>query len=214
MSAEEPASHGASSHGLRGDYSRMRPDYTVDQDYASYDAAQQDRWRRLYRRQIELVPGRACPEYESALRALDYAAGIPRFDVVNRSLAAATQWQLVGVPGLVPDLVFFEHLANRRFPVTVWLREEHEFDYIVEPDVFHDFFGHVPMLFTPMFADYMQAYGRGGLKAARLGALQWLARLYWYTVEFGLIRAGGGLRDYGAGILSSPSEISYAVESP
>jgi phenylalanine-4-hydroxylase len=114
----------------------------------------------------------------------------------------------------VPDLAFFEHLANRRFPVTRWIREEREFDYIVEPDVFHDFFGHVPMLFTPAFAGYMQAYGRGGLKAAALGALEWLARLYWYTVEFGLVRAREGLRTYGAGILSSPSEIDYAVSSP
>jgi phenylalanine-4-hydroxylase len=118
------------------------------------------------------------------------------------------------VPGLVPDLVFFEHLANRRFPVTVWIREESEFDYIVEPDVFHDFFGHVPMLFDPVFADYMQAYGRGGIKAERLGALKWLARLYWYTVEFGLVRSPGGVRDYGSGILSSPAEIDYAVHSP
>jgi len=215
MSLEQPANHGQSSHGLRGDYSRMRPDYTVDQDYDGYTPEQQHRWRRLYRRQIELVPGRACEEYEQALRALPYEEGIPRFHEVNRALGAATGWQLVAVPGLVPDLVFFEHLANRRFPVTVWLREEHEFDYIVEPDVFHDFFGHVPMLFTPSFADYMQAYGQGGLKAERLGALQWLARLYWYTVEFGLVRGQDGLlRDYGAGILSSPSEIAYAVESP
>jgi phenylalanine-4-hydroxylase len=214
MSAEEPASHGESSHGLRGDYSRMRPDYTVDQDYASYDAERQGRWRRLYSRQIELVPGRACPEYESALRSLDYAAGIPRFEVVNRQLAAATGWQLVAVPGLVPDLVFFDHLANRRFPVTVWIREESEFDYIVEPDVFHDFFGHVPMLFDRVFADYMQAYGRGGIKAERLGALKWLARLYWYTVEFGLVRSPQGVRNYGSGILSSPAEIDYAVRNP
>ena len=214
MSAEEPASHGESSHGLRGDYSRMRPDYTVDQDYASYDAERQGRWRRLYSRQIELVPGRACPEYESALRSLDYAAGIPRFEVVNRQLAAATGWQLVAVPGLVPDLVFFDHLANRRFPVTVWIREESEFDYSVEPDVFHDFFGHVPMLFDRVFADYMQAYGRGGIKAERLGALKWLARLYWYTVEFGLVRSPQGVRNYGSGILSSPAEIDYAVRNP
>jgi phenylalanine-4-hydroxylase len=214
MSSDRPASHGASSHALRGDYGRMRPDYTVDQDYAVYAEAEQDRWRRLYRRQIELVPGRACPEYEAALRSLDYAGGIPRFEVVNRQLGAATRWRLVAVPGLVPDLVFFEHLASRRFPVTVWLREEHEFDYIVEPDLFHDFFGHVPMLFDPVFADYMEAYGKGGLKAEGLGSLKWLARLYWYTVEFGLVRTSGGLRSYGAGILSSPSEIDHAVRSP
>jgi phenylalanine-4-hydroxylase len=210
----DPASHGQTSHGLRGDYSRIRPDYTVDQDYAAYGAAEQDRWRRLYRRQIELVPGRACDEYVSALERLDYGEGIPRFERVNEKLRAATGWRLVAVPGLVPDLVFFEHLANRRFPVTWWLRTEAEFDYIVEPDVFHDFFGHVPMLFTPVFADYMQAYGRGGLKAEKLGALRWLARLYWYTVEFGLVRTPQGFRSYGAGILSSPSEIDYAVRSP
>jgi phenylalanine-4-hydroxylase len=110
--------------------------------------------------------------------------------------------------------VFFGHLAARRFPVTVWLREEAEFDYIVEPDVFHDFFGHVPLLFDPVFADYMQAYGRGGQKAEGLDALEYLARLYWYTVEFGLIRGRDGLRIYGAGILSSPSEIVHALESP
>ena len=214
MNAERQANYGQSSHGLRGDYSRMRPDYTVDQDYAAYTEAQQDRWRRLYRRQIELVPGRACDEYLGALRALPYEKGIPRFQEVNAPLAAATRWQLVAVPGLVPDLVFFDHLANRRFPVTWWIREEHEFSYIVEPDVFHDFFGHVPMLFDPLFADYMQAYGRGGVKAEGLGALQWLARLYWYTVEFGLIRTPQGLRNYGAGILSSPGEVDYAVASP
>jgi phenylalanine-4-hydroxylase len=192
----------------------MRPDYTVEQDYGAYVEADQDRWRRLYRRQIELVPGRACDEYVAALDGLDYAGGIPRFETVTAQLQAATGWRLVAVPGLVPDVVFFEHLANRRFPVTWWIREEHEFDYIVEPDVFHDFFGHVPMLFTPVFADYMEAYGKGGLKAEGLGALKWLARLYWYTVEFGLIRTNDGLRNYGAGILSSPGEINYAVRSP
>ena len=214
MSAQRQANHGQSSHGLRGDYSRMRPDYTVEQDYAGYSEPQQDRWRRLYRRQIELVPGRACDEYLRALDALPYAKGIPRFEAVNAALGAATGFMLVAVPGLVPDLVFFDHLANRRFPVTWWIREEHEFAYIVEPDVFHDFFGHVPMLFDPVFADYMQAYGRGGVKAEGLGALPWLARLYWYTVEFGLIRTPQGLRSYGAGILSSPGEVDYAVTSP
>jgi len=211
---DRPANYGQTSHGLRGDYSRMRADYTVEQDYGAYAEADQDRWRRLYHRQIELVPGRACDEYIEALNGLDYAGGIPRFETVTAQLETATGWRLVAVPGLVPDLVFFEHLANRRFPVTWWIREEHEFDYIVEPDVFHDFFGHVPMLFTPVFADYMEAYGKGGLKAEGLGSLKWLARLYWYTVEFGLIRTSGGLRNYGAGILSSPSEIDHAVRSP
>jgi len=211
--SEPPVTYGASSHGLRGDYADMRPDYTVTQDYAKYRLADQDRWRRLYARQMRLVPGRACAEFLRVVDTLGYSAGIPRFEEVNERLRSATGWEVVAVPGLLPEHVFFNHLAQRRFPVTVWLREEHEFDYIVEPDVFHDFFGHVPLLFDPVFADYMQAYGRGGQKADGLHALEYLARLYWYTVEFGLVRSNEGLRIYGAGILSSPSEVSYALAS-
>ncbi|HVN42491.1 MAG TPA: hypothetical protein VMT50_06875, partial [Steroidobacteraceae bacterium] len=185
-SSDGPTTFGASSHGLRGDYRDMRPDYTVEQIYSDYGPAEQDRWRRLYARQMRLVPGRACAEFLRVVDTLGYAGGIPRFDDVNARLARATGWRVVAVPGLLPEPVFFAHLAARRFPVTVWLRAESEFDYIVEPDVFHDFFGHVPLLFDPVFADYMQAYGRGGLKADGLHALEYLARLYWYTVEFGL----------------------------
>jgi phenylalanine-4-hydroxylase len=215
MKGREPVvTYGASTHAVRGDYSHMRPDYTVDQDYTSYGEDDQDRWRRLYARQIRLVPGRACPEFLRVIDTLGYDAGIPRFAEVNERLARATGWQVVGVPGLLPEQAFFGHLAERRFPVTVWLRTEGEFDYIVEPDIFHDFFGHVPLLFDPVFADYMQAYGRGGLKADGLHALEYLARLYWYTVEFGLVRTDAGLRIYGAGILSSPGEVEYAVSSP
>ena len=204
---------GETTHNLRGDYSRMRPDYTVDQDWDAYTPEQHALWRRLYARQAALVPKYACDEFRDALAELNYGEGIPRFDAINAKLKPASNWQLVAVPGLVPDLVFFDHLANRRFPVTVWLRKPEEFDYIVEPDIFHDFFGHVPMLFNPVFADYMQAYGRGGIKAHELGAIEMLARLYWYTVEFGLIETERGLRTYGAGILSSGGEISYCVES-
>ena len=205
---------GETAHGLRGDYSRMRPDYTVDQEWDRYSADAHALWRRLYGRQASLVPRYACEEFRAALAVLDFGAAIPRFDETNRKLAAATQWQLVAVPGLVPDRVFFEHLANRRFPVTVWLREPAEFDYIVEPDIFHDFFGHVPMLFDPVFANYMQAYGRGGIKAHAQGAIEMLSRLYWYTVEFGLIDTPAGLRTYGAGILSSGGELPYCIDSP
>jgi phenylalanine-4-hydroxylase len=211
---ETPVTYGTSSHGLRGDYREMRPDYTVVQDYTRYGAAEQARWRRLYERQIKLMPGRACAEFLRVVETLGYGAGIPRFEQVNERLGRATQWELVAVPGLLPEPVFFGHLAERRFPVTVWLREESEFEYIVEPDIFHDFFGHVPLLFDPVFADFMQAYGRGGQKADGLHALEYLARLYWYTVEFGLIRGPEGLRIYGAGILSSPSEVDYALSSP
>jgi phenylalanine-4-hydroxylase len=205
---------GQTDHNLRGDYSRMRPDYTVDQDWDAYTGTQHDLWRRLYARQVALVPEYACEEFSATLATLDYGAGIPRFDAINRKLAASTHWQLVAVPGLVPDFVFFDHLANCRFPVTVWLREPEEFDYIVEPDIFHDFFGHVPLLFNPVFADYMQAYGRGALKAHALGAIEMLARLYWYTVEFGVIETPQGLRAYGSGILSSGGEIRYCIDSP
>ncbi len=204
------------SKGLRGDYSRMAPDYTVRQDYAAYTEAHQDTWRRLYQRQRELVSGRACSAYLKALDVLEtlrYGDAIPRFDQVNEKLAAATRWTLAPVPGLLPDEVFFSHLAQRRFPTTVWIREPEEFDYIVEPDLFHDFFGHVPMIFDPTIADYLQAYGEGGLKAARLGSLKYLARLYWYTIEFGLVHEGGHARAYGAGILSSPAELRHSVEA-
>jgi phenylalanine-4-hydroxylase len=205
---------GETGHKLRGDYSRMRPDYTVLQDWDAYTDAEHALWRRLYDRQAALVPDYACDEFRDALETLNFGAAIPRFDAINRMLKPAVDWQLVAVPGLVPDLVFFDHLAHRRFPVTVWLRDPAEFDYIVEPDIFHDFFGHVPMLFNPVFANYMQAYGQGGIKAHALGAIEMLARLYWYTVEFGLIDTPKGLRTYGAGILSSGGEIGYCLESP
>lgn len=199
---------------LRGDYARARADFSVEQDPSAYSAGEQALWRRLWERQMKLLPGRADPVYLRHLAALDAARAIPDFEVVSRRLRRATGWELLAVPGLIPDLAFFAHLAKRRFPVTVWLRRPEEFDYIVEPDVFHDFLGHVPLLFDPAYAEYLQAYGQGGLKAARLDALTMLARLYWYTVEFGLVRTPAGLRIFGAGILSSASEGRYALESP
>ena len=205
---------GETEHKLRGDYSKMRPDYTVDQEWHTYAETEHDLWRRLYQRQATLVPKYACDEFCDVLGSLNFGDGIPHFDVISPRLKKAVNWELVAVPGLLPDEVFFDHLANRRFPVTVWLRTPQEFDYIVEPDIFHDFFGHVPLLFNPVFADYLAAYGKGGLKAEGLDALPFLARLYWYTVEFGLIETPRGLRSYGAGIISSGGEISYSIESP
>lgn len=204
---------GQTDHALRGDYSRIRPDYTVVQDYWCYTATEQELWKRLYARQSALVPRYACEEFIAILNTLNFGAGIPRFDEINAKLFASTRWTLVAVPGLIPDDVFFTHLASRRFPVSVWLRTPEEFDYIVEPDIFHDFFGHVPLLFNNFFADYLEAYGRGGVKAKGLDALDYLARLYWYTVEFGLIRTRHGLRTYGAGTLSSAGELPFCVES-
>ena len=192
-----------------------RDDFTITQAWDEYTPEEHDRWRRLFERQAEILKGRAAPEFLAGLDALAIAAeGIPDFRRLNDELGRRTGWQIVAVPGLVPEPIFFEHLANRRFPSTCFIRREDQFDYIQEPDVFHDVFGHVPLLSNPMFADYMQAYGEGGLKALRLGTLDNLARLYWYTVEFGLINTPDGLRIYGAGIVSSEGESRFALESP
>lgn len=202
-----------STEGLRGDYLAADADYVVAQDWAGYGDAEHALWCRLVARQARKMPGRACDAFLDSVARLDLDAGIPDFERVTEALATATGWRLVAVPGLVPDEVFFRHLAHRRFPVTVWLRKPEEFDYIVEPDLFHDFFGHVPLLFDPVFADHMQAYGQGGLKAMGLGGLPFLSRLYWYTIEFGLVESPRGLRAYGAGLLSSGGELAYCLES-
>jgi phenylalanine-4-hydroxylase len=199
---------------LRGDYSIARADYSVEQDWSAYTQAEHALYRRLFERQAKLVPQYACPEWIDAIARLDAAREIPRFDRVSKKLHAATGWDIVAVPGLIPDDAFFTHLANRRFPVTVWLRRPDEFDYIVEPDVFHDFFGHVPLLFDRVYADHLHEYGKGGLKAMRLDAVKMLARLYWYTIEFGLMNTPRGVRAYGAGLLSSGGELAYCVGDP
>ncbi|MEZ0308380.1 MAG: phenylalanine 4-monooxygenase [Ramlibacter sp.] len=208
-----PVVYGASDRPPRGDYTRAATDYTCPQNYASYTAADHDTYRRLYERQEALVPGHACDEFIRALPLLGVKDRIPHFDEINDRLHKATGWEIVAVPGLIPEVPFFTLLANRKFPVTDWIRKPEEFDYIVEPDVFHDLFGHVPLLFDPVFANHMQEYGKGGLKAHGLGSCELLSRLYWYTIEFGLIRQANGLRAYGAGILSSPGELRHAIDS-
>ncbi|MBC7377341.1 MAG: phenylalanine 4-monooxygenase [Burkholderiaceae bacterium] len=212
--AVDPVVYGASERPPRGDYSRARPDYTCSQDYARYTHADHDTYRRLYERQEGLLPGLASDEFIAMLPSLGVKDRIPRFEEINVRLYKATGWEIVAVPGLIPEVPFFTLLANRKFPVTDWIRTPQEFDYIVEPDVFHDLFGHVPLLFNPVFADYVQRYGKGGLRAHAMGACELLSRLYWYTIEFGLIRQPDGLRAYGAGILSSAGELQYAVNSP
>lgn len=197
---------------LRGDYATMSPDWTVAQSAEDYDAEDQAVWQVLRDRQTALARQYACPEFLDGLEALGIANAIPDFAAVSDRLEGRTGWRLVGVPGLIPDAAFYDHLAHRRFPVTVWIRSRRELDYLVEPDLFHDFFGHVPLLTHPVFADYMQLYGRRGIEAG--AAIGRLARLYWYTVEFGLIRTPRGLQAYGAGILSSASEVRHAVLSP
>jgi phenylalanine-4-hydroxylase len=193
----------------------VRADCTLDQPRHLYSAEDHAVWRDLFRRQAALLPGRACAEFLAGLDGLGVAAdGIPDFERLSDILEKTTGWRIVAVPGLVPDDVFFGHLAARRFPAAWWIRRRDQMDYLQEPDVFHDIYGHVPLLMNPVFADYMQAYGAGGLKAARLGALHRLARLYWYTVEFGLIeQADGSLRIYGSGILSSKTESIFCLDS-
>jgi phenylalanine-4-hydroxylase len=191
------------------------PDWTIPQDWGRYTEQEHRTWVALYDQQMRVLPGRACDAFLRGLEALDLRGeGVPDFDRVNRQLEAMTGWRVVAVPGLVPDDVFFDHLANRRFPAGRFVRRPDQLDYIQEPDVFHDVFGHVPMLTDPVFADYLEAYGRGGQRAGGLNQLPNLARLYWYTVEFGLIDGPQGLRLYGAGIVSSASESVFALESP
>jgi phenylalanine-4-hydroxylase len=191
------------------------PDWTIPQEFERYSEAEHRTWVTLYERQAKVLPGRACDAFFRGLEALDlHGQGIPDFEELSEKLSALTGWRIVAVPGLVPDAVFFDHLANRRFPAGNFIRSAKELDYLQEPDVFHDVFGHVPMLTDPVFADYMQWYGKTGLLAQSSGRLQNLARLYWYTVEFGLLETPKGLRIYGAGIVSSRTESIFALESP
>ncbi|MDB5876683.1 MAG: phenylalanine-4-hydroxylase, partial [Variovorax sp.] len=190
-----------------------RPDWTIDQGWSNYTPAEHAVWKTLFERQTKLLPGRACDAFIDGMNSLPIGADrIPDFVELSEVLMQRTGWQVVAVPGLVPDEVFFEHLANRRFPSGNFIRKPHQLDYLEEPDVFHDVFGHVPMLMNPAIADYIQAYGKGGLRAQKLGVLDKLARVYWYTVEFGLIRQPDGLRIYGAGIASSRTESVFALE--
>jgi phenylalanine-4-hydroxylase len=195
---------------LRGDYAGMAPDWTVPQHVDLYSDEDQTVWRLLLERQSGLARKHACEEFLQGLRTLGIGDCIPDFESINARLEPLTGWRIVGVPGLIPDAAFYDHLAHRRFPVTVWIRSRAELDYLVEPDLFHDFFGHVPLLSDPVFADYMQAYGQRGVEAG--SKIDLLARLYWYTVEFGLIRTPKGLKAYGAGILSSAAEVKHALE--
>ncbi len=189
-------------------------DWTIPQNWEAFTREEHAVWDTLYERQIKLLPGRASKAYLRGLDLLKLSeSGIPNFEELSERLMKATGWQVVAVPGLVPDDVFFDHMANRRFVAGNFIRRADQLDYLQEPDVFHDVFGHVPLLADPVFADYMEAYGRGGQRALQHGALKQLSRLYWYTVEFGLIQEDDDLRIYGAGIVSSYGESRFALDS-
>jgi phenylalanine-4-hydroxylase len=204
-----------SESGNRYRNAPRNPDFTIDQNWTSYSGAEHDRWDRLFMRAAAILRGRACDEFIASMKALQLSeSGIPELAKLSDRLEAITGWRVVPVASLVPDDVFFAHLANRRFPAGAFIREEAQLDYLEEPDIFHDVFGHVPLLANPVYADFMQAYGKGGQRALGLGMLPKLARLYWYTVEFGLIRSPAGLRLFGAGIMSSAAESVFALEDP
>ena len=174
----DPATPATSRHGLAtgADAAPARADWTIDQGWDSYTAAEHATWQTLFDRQTRLLPGRACEAFVQGMAALPIAADqIPDFRRLSDALMRRTGWQVVAVPGLVPDDVFFEH---RRFPAGQFIRQPHQLDYLEEPDVFHDVFGHVPLLMHPAMADFIQAYGEGGLRAQRLGVLEQLARVY------------------------------------
>lgn len=198
-------------HDLRGDYAQAGDGLLVDQHWSDYSAAEHALWRRLHARQSALADRHGCAAFRRALARIDVADGVPDLQRVSIDLAATTGWRLVGVPGLIPADLFFGHLAARRFPVTTWLRRPEEADYLVEPDIFHDFFGHVPMLFDPDFAAFVAAYGRIATAARTADEIDRLTRLYWFTVEFGLIAEADGLKAFGAGLLSSAGELVHAT---
>jgi phenylalanine-4-hydroxylase len=191
------------------------PDWTIPQNWSAYTAEDHATWDTLFARQSKLLPGRASNAWLRGLDVLKLSKpGIPDFEELSERLTKLTGWSVVAVPGLVPDDVFFDHMANRRFVAGNFIRRPDQLDYLQEPDVFHDVFGHVPMLADPVFADYLAAYGRGGQRALGLDALKYLGRLYWYTVEFGLIAEPEGLRIYGSGIVSSFAETRFALDDP
>jgi phenylalanine-4-hydroxylase len=190
-------------------------DHTIDQQWSAYSPAEHDRWARLYARSWETLQTRACAQFLDAATKLRLSdGGIPDMRALSDRLEPLTGWRVVPVKGLVPDDVFFDHLANKRFPAGAFIRSESEMDYLEEPDIFHDVFGHVPLLADPAYARFMEAYGKGGQRAMQLGQLHHLARLYWYTIEFGLMRTSAGLKLFGAGIMSSTAESVFALDDP
>ena len=197
-------------------YSPHRSEHTdglIDQQFSRYRVEEHAVWDVLYRQQVALLKDRAHPEFLAGVDKLSLGrGGIPDFEQLSSELRALTGWEVRAVAGLVSDEAFFRYLSKRIFVAGRFIRRSDQLDYLQEPDVFHDVFGHVPMLAHPVFADYMQAYGEGGLRSLQFGALHKLARLYWYTVEFGLIQTPCGLRIYGAGITSSTKESHYALD--
>lgn len=190
-------------------------DCVIDQAWERYSAEDHTTWRILFERQRETLKGHVCREYVDGLEALGIGPeAIPEFHRTNATLKRLTGWEVVAVPGLIPSRPFFQMLADRQFPAGTFIRSRAQLDYLEEPDIFHDVFGHVPLLANPAYADYMNEYGRIGLVAVERKGVKFLARLNWYTIEFGLIRKPEGVQIYGAGIASSFGEAKYVVDDP
>jgi len=199
---------------LRGDYaSATGEDMTCDFKWESFDDKAHEMWRFLYNRIKPVVKDKVCKEHQEGMKLLgfDDEKGIPNYDRISDRLEQLSGWRLVTVPGYLPPEVFFRHLARKHFPVTTFIRKPEEVDYLKEPDIFHDMFGHVPMIANPTFANYFHAFGEGGLKAVANGSTSFIDTLYWFTIEFGLINTPEGRRIYGAGITSSMGESAYAL---
>lgn len=187
----------------------------IEQNWGAYSASDHNTWKTLYNRQLETLKARVCEEYLEGLKTLHLVADtVPDFAQMNKYLRAATGWEVLAVPGLIASKPFFSMLANRQFPAGTFIRTPEQLDYLEEPDIFHDVFGHIPLLSNCAYANYMQEYGRAGLAALEHKGIKFLARLNWYTIEFGLIKNNGEVKAYGAGIMSSYGEAKYLFNDP
>lgn len=191
-------------------YISKQPD---EKGFVAYNADENSVWHDLYVRQMKLLENRACQEYLDGITALGLTKDhIPQIPEVNERLRALTGWEVAPVPALINFQAFFELMANKKFPAATFIRTREELDYIQEPDIFHEIFGHCPLITLPVYADFMHEYGKLGLAANHADRVM-LARLYWFTVEFGLIQKGPDLKIYGGGILSSFGESQYCIDS-
>ena len=190
-------------------------DCVIDQNWSAYTRDDHKTWNTLFDRQMKTLNGHVCGEYLEGLSALGICGDrIPDFEVMNKNLRKATGWEVVAVPGLIPSRPFFDLLSQKKFPAGNFIRTPEQLDYLEEPDIFHDVFGHIPLLTNPAYADYMHAYGHAGDAAMAHKGIKYLARLNWWTIEFGLIREQGQIKIFGAGICSSFGEARYVVQDP
>ncbi|MEM6819530.1 MAG: phenylalanine 4-monooxygenase [Pseudomonadota bacterium] len=184
----------------------------LDDGYIAYSDAEHQVWHTLLERQLKLLPGRACDAFIKAGETIGFGPEIPQCAEISNTLRAATGWSVTPVPAIIPADEFFSLLAEKQFPAASFIRRPEDLDYLEEPDIFHELFGHAPHLTDDRFAQFTHAYGIAGLKADERDR-ELLARLYWFTTEFGLVQSNDGVRAYGAGICSSPGELIYAVEN-